>query len=106
MVLIPFPDKNWLEWESIAKIRYFGLHSLLYSLLFSELKDINKYYILYSFLQKDYEKIEILMIFLIYQENGISLVTVDYFHKNVFILGVEDKSIALIPLQGFAKVAC
>ena len=46
------------------------------------------------------------MIFLIYQENGISLVTVDYFHKNGFILGVEDKSIALIPLQGFAKVAC
>ena len=49
---------------------------------------------------------EILMIFLIYQENGISLVTVDYFHKNVFILGVEDKYIALIPLQGFAKVTC
>jgi len=62
------------------------------------------------------------MIFLIslgvnytYEESGILLVywdmiehqiTVEYFRKNAFILGIEDKSITLIPLQGFAKVAC
>ena len=50
------------------------------------------------------------MIFLeisyLYQGNDISLVywdlinqfTVDYLHKNGFILGVEDNSIVLIPL--------
>ena len=87
------------------------------------MKDINKDYISYSFSAKillenrkntndlshiSWDKLHIprkwyFISLLGYDWNKF---TVDYFRKNIFILGVEDKSIVLIPLQGFAKVTC